>query len=134
MQTAPDAVLAAMLSASLAASPWPAIIDAEQAATLLHCSKGRIELLAERGQLPATKFGRGWIFVTAQLIQCALARCAENVRSGNEIGLRAHSDAPDAPPETQVRESCPRPVLLPMTPRRGRGRPRTHIPDAIRRE
>ena len=60
----------------------PAIIDAEQAAALLHCSKGQIELLAERGQLPATKFGRGWIFVTAQLIQCALTRCAENVRAG----------------------------------------------------
>ena len=27
--------------------------------TLLHCSKSQIEVLADRGQLPATKFGRG---------------------------------------------------------------------------
>jgi hypothetical protein len=133
MQTAPDAVLAAMLSASLAVSQWPPIIDAEQAAALYHCSKGQIEALAERDQLPGTKFGRGWVFVTAQLLQYALKRCEENVMAGNDVGAQAHSEAPGALPEARVREICPRPSP-PLTPHRGRGRPRAHVPDAIRQE
>jgi hypothetical protein len=31
-------------------------------------------MLAERGEVSGTKFGRGWIFVTAQLIHCVLVR------------------------------------------------------------
>jgi len=63
METSPiDAALGAMLAATLTASPLPAVIDAEQAATLLQCSKCQVEMLAERGEVPGTKFGRGWIF------------------------------------------------------------------------
>jgi excisionase family DNA binding protein len=131
MQTSPDAVLAAMLSANLAASQLPPVIDAEQAAALLRCSKSQIEVLAERGQLPATKYGRGWIFVTAQLLQNALRRCEANVGPGNTLGSQPYSEAPGAIPEATVRERGPQPST-PITPRRARGRPRTHVPDAVR--
>lgn len=51
-------------------------IDAEACAVLLHCSVERVEDLAGSGELPAMKFGRGWIFVRADL----LAYLAERAR------------------------------------------------------
>lgn len=67
-----------MLAASLANSDLPPIIDAEQVAALLHCSKGQIEDLAELGRLPATKFGRGVVFVTAQVVYSVLQQSSSN--------------------------------------------------------
>lgn len=44
-------------------------MDAAQCAELLYCSKIQVERLAERGELPGMKVGRGWVFGTAQIIE-----------------------------------------------------------------
>jgi hypothetical protein len=59
-------------------APGP-IVNALQAAALLECSTERIEHLAASGRLPAHKYGSGWIFVTAQLLQHVRADCANNI-------------------------------------------------------
>lgn len=50
-------------------------LDTEQCAELLRCSASTIEELASKGELPATKFGRGWIFVTKQILEMLQTRC-----------------------------------------------------------
>jgi hypothetical protein len=128
MEMTPDTALASMLSASLAASQLPVIIDAEQAATLLHCSSRQIDFLADHGHLPAKKFGRGWIFVTAQLIHCVLKQCAENMPAAVEGSSQSPPDA-----STGIRRSRAKPMFIgaPQPPR-GRGRPPRPIPDSVR--
>lgn len=96
---APTAALTDLLSASIAASKLPPVIDAEQCAALLRCSKPHIDGLADRGDLPATKFGRGWVFVTAQLLAHVAAACQRNLArsqpSMSEFppGAARHQDA-----------------------------------------
>jgi hypothetical protein len=122
METSPiDAALGAMLAATLAASPLPAIIDAEQAAALLQCSKCQVEMLAERGEVPGTKFGRGWIFVTAQLIHCVLVRCAQRVRDRDRT---SPSEPGTALPHstTRSRRSPPLQSVLQRRPEAAAGR------------
>src|SRR5262245_41979925 len=105
MDTSPASALASMLTASLAASQLPVSIDAEAAATLLHCSKRQIELLAEGDQLPGTKFGHGWIFVTAQLIHCVIERCAKKMTAASEVTSPPHTTASVQPSNAKVRRS-----------------------------
>lgn len=115
-----------LLGASIAASGLPPIIDAEQCATLLRCSKQHVEVLADRGELPATKYGRGWVFLTAQLLAHVAAACERNLahRSdtgqstapavGGHAGAEAGEDGGDR--------------LLVVAPRRRPGRPRKSTP------
>jgi hypothetical protein len=79
-----DGSLAAMLSASLTTSGLGTVIDAQQAAALLACSEGHIDRLAESGRLPGRKYGRGWVFVTAQLLHHVVTESAGNVRPAAE--------------------------------------------------
>jgi len=117
-------MLATILSASLA--QLPPIIDAEQVAALLHCSKGQIEDLAESGRLPATKFGRGWVFVTAQIVysvlQEALARAAKRAESAESAAPARHAG--------MTRRRSSKPLTLRSTPRQ-RGRPRKTLPACV---
>ena len=53
----------------------PATLDAEECAGILRCSKQTVEELAFQGALPATRFGRGWVFVTDQILAYLKARC-----------------------------------------------------------
>ena len=43
-------------------------IDAEQCAELLKCTADTVEELTRKGELPAVKIGRGWIYVRADLL------------------------------------------------------------------
>src|SRR5665213_3694778 len=52
-------------------------IDAAQCAALLFCSVATIENLATRGDLPATKYGRGWVFVLDQVMQLVRERASQ---------------------------------------------------------
>lgn len=78
-------------------------INAEQCAELLHCTEQRIEELTRSGELPGMKFGRGWIYVKADL----LAYIAE----------RARKEAEERRQDLNARKSVPRPDV-PLRPRR----------------
>jgi hypothetical protein len=113
-----DGSLAAMLSASLTTSGLGAVIDAQQAAALLGCSEGHIDRLAEGGRLPGRKYGRGWVFVTAQLLHHVVTESAENVRpvaeAPGEPGTTKHEGGQPASPPTGLlkRRGRPRRPLL----------------------
>ncbi len=49
--------------------PLKAILDAQEAADLLHCSAKSIENHARSGRLPGIKFGDGWIFSSELLVE-----------------------------------------------------------------
>ncbi len=51
-------------------------IDSRECAELLRCTPEQVEELARKGDLPAVKIGRGWLFVRADL----LAYLAEKAR------------------------------------------------------
>jgi excisionase family DNA binding protein len=110
-----------MLGKNLTAADLPIIMDADEAAALLRCSKQQIELLADRGELPGAKYGRGWIFVTAQLLQVVMNRCAANLKARGQ-----HPSPSISTPSTRTSEAT-------KTPKR-RGRPSRYlapIPDEI---
>jgi excisionase family DNA binding protein len=110
-----DKSLPAMLSASISASGLPPVIDAQQASALLACSEGHVERLAESGRLPGTKYGRGWIFVTAQLLYHVAAECAGNLQ-----------------PPMEPSPGKPSPLAPePLAPPKRRGRPRRPLSDAL---
>jgi hypothetical protein len=87
-------------------------IDSETAAVLLHCDDSQtVESLARKGIIPGTKFGKSWIFLRSQLVDCIRdkASAEAEVRRG---GMR--------PSEREVEDLGPGAPA----PRRGRGRPR----------
>lgn len=43
-------------------------IDAEDCAKLLRCTPETVEELTRKGELPAVKIGRGWLYVRADLL------------------------------------------------------------------
>ena len=125
---------AVLLAGSLSSAALPPLIDAEQAAKMLGCSKEHVEELADRGKLPATKYGRGWVFVTAQLLHHVVEDCAKNMcpRNGAPRAARqAENKSVDAKrsgeePLSAAGASLP---LQPRGPAKKRGRPRHGVPD-----
>ncbi len=87
-------------------------IDVNAAAKLLHCDFEQVEFLARRGEIPATKIGRGWIFLRTQLID-SIAERAKNEAQTRRAG-RPHARAAPDDPAPDCIEHSPRP----------RGRPR----------
>lgn len=134
METVPTDSLSALLAASLASAALPPLINAEQAAGLLGCSKEHVEGMADRGELPATKYGRGWIFVTAQLVFHVSQDCVKNMCPGDDTPTVARrrtrrsvaTTRSDAEPRTI---GGSRLTLEPSALKRGRGRPRRSVPD-----
>ena len=45
------------------------LIDDDQCAALLRCSKSHLQRLARAGEIPGTKIGRGWVFVEEDVVQ-----------------------------------------------------------------
>lgn len=84
---------ATLLSASLTGCRWPPILDARQASACLGCSKEYLESLAARGEVPAVKIGRGWIFTAAQLLLHVAASASANFRYHH--GQNRGEDPPD---------------------------------------
>jgi hypothetical protein len=91
-------------------------IDVNAAAKLLHCDFEQVEFLARRGEIPATKIGRGWIFLRTQLINSIAERAS------NEARLRRASRPQDQLAPDGVAASKLAPCHRP------RGRPRKHAP------
>lgn len=123
-----DESLSAMLSASLSMSGLGPTINSEQASALLACSEAHVEKMAECGRLPGTKFGRGWIFVTAQLLHHVITECAGNLRA---IGAdpAEFTTSTSQPPTVLEQPSSPLPTEPQQSPKR-RGRPRRPLSDA----
>src|ERR1700730_6404014 len=131
MEVSVDESLAAMLSASLTISGLGPVIDAQQASVLLSCSEGHIDRLADSGLLPGTKYGRGWIFVTAQLIHHVVLECAGNIRATETSVVEQVPDTSQCRAEADhKRADAPPPPLVPLELPRRRGRPRRPLLDA----
>lgn len=83
------------------------IIDVNECADLLLCSPDQIEEKARSGEIPATKIGRGWLFIREDLIsyladkarQEAMERSSK--RSPNVTQLVAKPRRRQAPPLPQ---------------------------------
>lgn len=67
-------------------------IDAAAVALLLHCETKTVEALARSGALPATKFGKGWIFLRSQVLQAVARRAAEEAESRKPAATRKPAD------------------------------------------
>ncbi|MBT2326053.1 helix-turn-helix domain-containing protein [Variovorax paradoxus] len=80
-------------------------IDSEECAALLRCTSDQVEELARAGEIPALKFGRGWLFVRADL----LAYLAEKARA--EAQDRRAKRHPNAPTPIARPRRRPAPVL-----------------------
>lgn len=66
-------------------------INSEECAELMHCTSDQVEELARAGEIPGLKFGRGWLFIRADL----LAYLAEKARA--EAQERRAKRRPNAP-------------------------------------
>lgn len=128
METRVDESLAAILSASLSKSGLGPTINAQQASVLLACSEGHVVKLAESGRLPGAKFGRGWIFVTAQLLHYVVAVCAGNLRAVAASPAELTAGMPQ--PLAVLRQAPWPPTLEPLPQPKRRGRPRRPLSDA----
>jgi len=73
--------------------PMKAIVNAKEAADLLHCSVKSIENHARSGRLPGIKFGDGWIFSTELLVETvkklSLSEAEIRSKSARSIGILA---------------------------------------------
>ncbi len=66
------------------------LITAAEAATLLHLHVKRVQHLARAGQLPATRFGRKWLFSRSKLLS-SRARGAEHDDSEGPLEISARN-------------------------------------------
>jgi len=119
--------LSALLAASLASAALPPLINAEQAAALL----GSI-WTAWPTAVP--KCGRGWIFVTAQLVLHVAHDCAQNVCPGDaapQIRRRGNGKSETGKRSAEQSSSSAGAALAlePSAPKRARCRPRRSVPD-----
>lgn len=97
------------------------MIDASQCAQLLRCSKEQVERLADDGRLPAVKFGRGWIFVTTQVLAYVESLCEANLKVPDKSGG-------EHPPKARAAQGTRLGPVVHGGPVRGRGRPRQPTP------
>jgi hypothetical protein len=105
-------------------------MDSAECAELLHCTKEVVDKLASDGLVPATNYGRGWIFVTSQLLAHVAEECAKNL--GRAKTLRPPADGSVTAKPT-ARAPVPHPPgrrlsITPTLPKRPRGRPRSEVP------
>lgn len=95
-------------------APIADTIDAEECAELLKCTPETVEELTRKGELPAVKIGRSWIYVRADL----LAYLAEKGRRDAEERrqqFNARCNTPPALPRL-VRPRRQTPPALPQPP------------------
>jgi molybdopterin-binding protein len=66
------------------------MLNAEQAAALLHVNVKRVQGLARAGKIPATRVGRKWLFPRQQL-ERVLGSAAAPAEAGSMSGLSARN-------------------------------------------
>jgi excisionase family DNA binding protein len=125
METSNDTNLAGLLGASLSGANLPPILNAEQAAALLYCTKEHLETLAQAGEVPAARIGRGWIFLTPQLLSWLVERCGENLtRPRARRAWHSHDAKQEAAHDADHQGLS----VTVGAPRKPRGRPRNRVP------
>lgn len=96
----------------------PAVLDMATACALLECEQETLAERASRGEVPAVKFGRGWVFpaesFVARLNELAVEE-AERRRRRPAVRAVIAGNAPAGAPPTLPE---PAPVAQP-SPRRG---------------
>ena len=85
-------------------------INAEQCAELLHCTEQRIEELTRSGELPGMKFGRGWIYVKADLLAYIADRARKEAEERRQ-DLNARKSVPQLLYGVQHMLSIPKPMI-----------------------
>lgn len=78
------------------------LIDSTQCAALLHCTPGKVEELAQAGELPALQILSAWLFVRADLLVF--------------LAQKARADALDRRQRPHAKPAAPVPVRGPETP------------------
>jgi excisionase family DNA binding protein len=124
-------------SFSMPAGPSPSvaglelILDAAQAAVLLHCSKEHVETLARRGQLPGVKYGRSWVFLATQLRRQIATDCTRNleqtVGGAAEPSVRHATVTQEQSPALAPAPTTAEPPAVPRQKRPRPGRPRKDL-------
>lgn len=92
-----------------------ATINAAQCAELLQCAEPTVEELTRKGELPGIKFGRGWIYVKADLLQY-LAEKARNDAQERRLSQDSLQKAVPMAPKFKQRRQVP-PALPAVLPR-----------------
>lgn len=87
-------------------------IDTEQCAELLHCTEQRIEELTRSGELPGMKFGRGWIYVKADLLAYIADRARKEAEERRQ-DLNARKTVPNLNTPIRPRRQIPPPLPIP---------------------
>lgn len=95
-------------------------INAEQCASLLGCTQATVEELSRKGDLPGLKFGKGWIFVKADLLQY-LAEKARKEAEERKLDGKAKSQTFGLARVAKPRRAAPPalPIALPQGQRPG---------------
>ena len=88
------------------------VINAEQCAQLLFCTEQRIEELTRIGELPGMKYGRGWIYVKADLL-AYIAQRARQEAEERRLDLQARRSVPRLDIAVKPRRQIPPPLPVP---------------------
>jgi|ERR1017187_1694020 hypothetical protein len=101
-------------------STLPSILNADQVAVLLGCTKEWVGTLCDRNELPGTKYGRRWIFSSRKLM-ASLEERIEREMAERTVRLSQMQPKPPTELETFIKVHTHQPA-------RGRGRPRNPLP------
>ena len=89
-------------------------INAAQCAELLQCTEATVEELTRKGELPGVKFGRGWIYVKASLLDY-LAQKAMREAEDRRMNIRGRMQAAPAPISIKPRRQTPPALPVPRS-------------------
>ena len=78
------------------------IMTSEQVANLLQCSPRTVEDKARSGELPAVKFGEGWVFPAVALLEAV-----NNAARGNLDRVKAKPKRAVLTPKKSTRPTLP---------------------------
>lgn len=76
--------------------------------------RGTHRQTGRHGLLPGTKYGRGWIFVAAQLIHHVVLECAGNIRAAEAPVVEQSPDTSQCRAELDHKRADPPPPLVPL--------------------
>lgn len=91
------------------------IMNAQQCAELLQCSEDTVEEMSRLGELPGVKYGRGWIYVTADLL-AYLAEKGRREAEERRLGKQDATKGAKAPLASLVKPRRKTPPALPVLP------------------
>lgn len=93
-------------------------IDVKECAALLMCSEETVEELTRTGEIPGMKYGRGWLYVRADLLAYVAQRAREEAeeRRSNLQGRRQPGKITDFRLRRQAAPALPQPLAKGAAP------------------